>query len=59
MIFTGILAAGVVWCLFYNYISNAALLLLSICAAGLFLWAGHVKEPVSYTHLTLPTKRRV
>jgi len=44
MIFTGILAAGVVWCLFYNYISNAALLLLSICAAGLFLWAGHVKE---------------
>ena len=41
MIITGFLAASVVWCLFYNYISNGALLLLCVCAAGLFLWSGH------------------
>lgn len=41
MIITAALAASVVWCLFYNYISGAALLLLSICVAGCFLWAGH------------------
>lgn len=41
MIITGFMAASVVWCLFYNYISNGALLLLCVCAAGLFLWSGH------------------